>query len=249
MPSRGRRTRLGLVRLPRSGTSASGSRYLTFSYPTIQVSPPRMTSRARVIPVWIMLALIGGCDETREGQGDPSIPRVDTGSAAEPDAEAGVAADSSISLPPESFSELPVGVLLALNARGCRIPQIPNVGGRPHNVVRGSFRDRSRSDWAVLCSAQGRSAILVFWSGSPDYPAELASEDNQAFMQLDAAGRWEYSRLLRALPAEQISTYADRHGTNLGILEHDGIEDAFVGKASVIYYFERGTWLRIDGAD
>jgi hypothetical protein len=32
-------------------------------------------------------------------------------------------------------------------------------------------------------------------------------------------------------------------------IDHQGIEDSFVGKASVIFYYHKGTWLRLTGAD
>jgi hypothetical protein len=32
-------------------------------------------------------------------------------------------------------------------------------------------------------------------------------------------------------------------------MDHQGIDDAFVGKASVALYFYRGMWLQLSGAD
>jgi len=32
-------------------------------------------------------------------------------------------------------------------------------------------------------------------------------------------------------------------------IEHQGIDDAFLGKASITWYFHKGKWLRLQGAD
>jgi hypothetical protein len=32
-------------------------------------------------------------------------------------------------------------------------------------------------------------------------------------------------------------------------INHQGIHDAFIGKASVVLYFYRGKWLKLTGAD
>jgi hypothetical protein len=32
-------------------------------------------------------------------------------------------------------------------------------------------------------------------------------------------------------------------------IDHQGIDDAFAGKASVVLYFYRGKWLELTGAD
>lgn len=76
-------------------------------------------------------------------------------------------------LPVSSFPELPGAIASALTSRGCIIPQTYEAR-RPENVIHASFERPGSSDWAVLCSAHDRVALLVFFaSGSSDAPAVL----------------------------------------------------------------------------
>jgi hypothetical protein len=161
-------------------------------------------------------------------------------------------------LRPSSFSSLPGPVVTRLRSLGCTVPQsdVPTRG--PQNVVRGQFRRAGQHDWAVLCSRRGVSAILIFWRGSPDSWSEIALHPDTTFLQVtgsDAAGRdtVAYSRLLGVAGRRTILDYHAFYGLPLPIplsaLDHQGIEDAFVGKASDIHYLHRGRWLELPGAD
>lgn len=153
-------------------------------------------------------------------------------------------------LPPDSFPQLPPAIRLALKARGCSVPQ-SFTGERPHNVVAGSFAHAGQQDWAVLCSRQDSSSVLIFWGGADGRPpAEFARAPDAAFLQGIGEGRIAYSRLLAAASPAQIREYAVSFGGPLPrMLDHDGVEDAFAGKGSVVSYQEGGRWLALTGAD
>src|SRR5687768_12278706 len=70
-----------------------------------------------------------------------------------------------VRLAPAAFTNVPVSIQKHLSSRGCTIPQ---VGGekRPHNVVRGAFQVKGRKDWAILCSIEKHSRILIYQGGS-----------------------------------------------------------------------------------
>jgi hypothetical protein len=153
-------------------------------------------------------------------------------------------------LPPSSFPQLPRVIQDALEKRRCTIPQsfYPE---RLHNVVSGSFARLGQRDWAVLCSVDGRSTILVFWAGrvTPP-PAELAPADDATFLQGIGNGKIGYSRAIDRADTAWIREHAEAYDGPLPKrLDHDGIDDAFVEKASQVFYYEDGAWHGLAGSD
>ena len=152
-------------------------------------------------------------------------------------------------LPPSEFSTLPNAVRTELDRRGCTIPQV-YTGGRPHNVVRGAFRRAGQVDVAVLCSRARTSAILVFRAGDPHDIEEIAARPDADFLQVIAPGRIGFSRAIGVASPDYIRERSRQYGGPLPpSLAHDGINDAFVEKASVVWYWHEGRWLQLTGAD
>jgi hypothetical protein len=137
-------------------------------------------------------------------------------------------------LDPSLFTAAPIAVRSALKQLGCTVPQSFLARG-PENVVRGSFTRPNAREWAVLCSVGGSSEIVVFNSTSTQPLARLAKVGDENFFQTVAPGRSGYSRRLRAVPSSV-------RGLN-------GIEDAFLEKASTVWVHERGQWQEKPGAD
>ena len=146
---------------------------------------------------------------------------------------------ATVRLRPSAIASIPSILQAELQRRGCTIPQA-FTGGPPHNVIRGHFRT-GKIDWAVLCSRNRTSSILVFWSGLPTGASVLASRRDADYLQVTGPGRIGFSRM--------ISVASPAHIRKPPPLDHDGIDDAFVEKASVVWYFHRGLWLRLAGAD
>ena len=157
---------------------------------------------------------------------------------------------ATVRLSPRAFRMLPRNVLDTLQARGCTIPQ---VFGRsePHNIVSGEFIRKGQTDWAVLCSRNRRSAILVFWGGSSHTVTALAESPDSAFLQtIDSDGSIGFSRGIDAVGRDYIVQHHQEFGgPNVSSIDHLGINDAFVEKGSVVHYYYRGKWLRLQGAD
>ena len=154
-----------------------------------------------------------------------------------------------VRLQPTAFPDLPRNVVRELKRRDCTIPQGPFTK-RAHNVIRGEFAEPGQTDWAVLCSVKGVSTILVFWNGSEKNPAEIAAMEDRNFLQGITADEIGYSRGIRAAGKDFIMRhYAAYGGPKPPPIDHQGIDDAFIEKASVTWYFYRGEWLRLTGAD
>ena len=161
------------------------------------------------------------------------------------------AADAAVvRLRPSAFARLPAGVVKALERRGCTIPQT-YTSREPHNVISGEFARRGQTDWAALCSRDGRSSILVFWRGSAESVSEVGKAPDRTFLQtVTEGGRVAYSRAIEPVGKEYIlSHYQSYGGRKPPRIDHQGINDAYVEKASTVLYYHRGRWLKLQGAD
>jgi len=154
-----------------------------------------------------------------------------------------------VRLPPTAFPELPGMVVRELQRRGCTIPQTPFTK-KPHNVIRGEFAKPGQTDWAVLCSVKGVSTIVVFWNGSERNPAEIGGMEDRNFLQGITASEIGYSRGISPVGKDFIVRHYNAYGgPKPPPIDHQGIDDAFIEKTSVVWYFHNGQWLKLTGAD
>jgi hypothetical protein len=152
-------------------------------------------------------------------------------------------------LDPSEFADLPRTLQAELRRRGCGIPQ-PFTNGPRQNVIRGSFTQADQVDWAVLCSRRLSSAILVFRNGDSGAAAELARRPDADFLQVVEPNRIGFSRALGVASAEYIREHHARYGgPEPPALTHAGINDVFVEKGSVVWYWHQGKWLQLTGAN
>jgi len=152
-------------------------------------------------------------------------------------------------LSPSAFRELPRGIAVDLKLRGCLIPQ-DGTSGKPNNVIHGVFARPGQTDWAVLCSIRGVSSILVYWRGETHAPASLASEADERYIHPNYQGRPSFLRAIQPVGQDFIlEHYRAYGGPKPPAIDHQGIDDAFLEKASITWYFDRGRWLKLTGAD
>ncbi len=156
---------------------------------------------------------------------------------------------ATVRLAPAAFPQLPTAIRVDLERRGCRIPQVP-LDTVPGNVVSGSFRERGKTDWAVLCSRDDTSRILVYWSGSSEAPDTLAASGDRTWLQQGLGPGIGFSRAIGVASPAYIREHFERYGgPTPPALDHDGINDIFVEKASTVLYWHQGRWLMLTGAD
>jgi len=154
-----------------------------------------------------------------------------------------------VRLPPSTFPELPGNIVHELQRRGCTIPQ-EAFTKKSHNVVRGEFARLGQADWAVLCSVNRVSSILVFFNGSEKNVHEIARTEDRNYLQGIATGKIGFSRGIRPVEKDFIMRhYRAYGGATPPPIDHQGIDDAFIEKASVTHYFHKGNWLKLTGAD
>jgi hypothetical protein len=152
-------------------------------------------------------------------------------------------------LEPAAFVEVPVAIRTALARRGCTIPQ-PHGATQPTNIISGHFTSPNRTDWAALCSRNRVSVILVFRGGLPNDVAELARQEDRGYLQGIGDGRVGFSRGLAVADPSYIREHHNpRTGPPLPLLDHEGINDIFIEKASVVWFWSRNRWIQMAGAD
>ena len=174
---------------------------------------------------------------------------------------AGVVAWSCTGSPPEketvadpvhlqaaAFTILSGAIREDLQRRGCTIPQsFPD--STPHNVVQGRFMSADEVDAAVLCATDSTTVILVYRGGSDSSVVELAAEPH---VDEPAAGDtvfW-HSRAINSVDSTYIRVRYERYGgPKPPPIDHQDINDIYVGKGSVVWYWHDGKWLKLQGAD
>jgi hypothetical protein len=147
------------------------------------------------------------------------------------------------------YSGLSEPIRAKLTERGCTIPQSYR-DQAPHNVVRGRFTTSAVIDVAVLCARDSTTTILVFHGQSADSVSEVARRRDAEFGEYDASTPWRFARAIDVAGPEYIRSRHERYGgPQPPPLDHDGINDIFVGKASVVWYWNGSRWLSLQGAD
>jgi hypothetical protein len=158
--------------------------------------------------------------------------------------------EATVRLSPSAFPNLPAGVRTELEHRGCTVPQPWSERVQNVNVISGEFTSAGQKEWVVLCSRQRRSAILVFHAGASSEIEELAEQPDVQYLQvISGAGKIGYSRhLATATPSEIRRHFIDKKHFPRNI-NHDGVKDTFIEKASVVWYHSGNKWMRLSGAD
>ena len=156
-------------------------------------------------------------------------------------------------LPADAFPALPLVIQEELRNRGCLIPQqtfSDEGSSKAQNVIEGEFFEKGKTSWAVLCSVNGTSSILVFRDAADRHPEDLAEAEDRSHLQDAGNGRIAYDRLIPPVDHKFIMDhYRAYGGTEPPPIDHQGIDDAFVGKASITYYWYGGKWMKLSGSD
>ena len=117
-------------------------------------------------------------------------------------------------------------------------------------MIQGEFFRRGQKGWAVLCSSGGKSSILVFRDSYDRSPEQIAESTDKRFIIDGSQGGKIYSREISAVGQE----FVLRHhlvygGPKPPPIDHDCIDDAFLEKASITWYWHDGDWVQLQGAD
>lgn len=149
-------------------------------------------------------------------------------------------------LPPSSFPDLPDDIADVLNQRGCLIPQTYQAH-HPENVIHGSFQRPGSTDWAVLCSIDGKVSLLVFFGNRPRDPMTLSSAPETQRLQVhDTNGILGFNWGIDGASPQSV------HDAQIGLsprpprLDHDALGDSIVDRKTIYHYFAKGAWSQVE---
>ncbi len=159
-------------------------------------------------------------------------------------------ADSAVRrLDPGAIPRLPDAVTAALKNRDCTIPQ-SFITTEPHNVVAGDLRGNGRTAWAALCSRASVTTILVFADADTTRIDSLEVAPDGHYLQNMGDQGIVFSRQLSVVDSAFIWRQAHAFGdAPPPSPTHAALQDAFLGKGSVIWYWDRRRWLKLTGVD
>jgi hypothetical protein len=152
-------------------------------------------------------------------------------------------------LPVSSYPEVPTGIQDALNRRGCSIPQTYEAH-HPENVIHASLARSGSSDWAALCSVEGKVSLLVFFGGSvkePGQPMVLASAEEKDHLQShDPSGVLGFNwGIDQATPIQVREAQAGMEKRPAEI-DHDALADSVVEHRTIYHFYALNSWTLLE---
>ena len=153
---------------------------------------------------------------------------------------------------PESVQQLPPGIRQDLIRRQCLIPKYKgDTGSEDAAYTSGHFRSGTSLDYAVVCHIPSRTVqdVLVYSNSKGEWKAELIERGS-----FDPAPKADKCEATVGVATRQYilvhaRAYAPEELKTLPPLDHNGVEVGICEKASIIYYFSKGKWLNLQGAD
>jgi hypothetical protein len=151
---------------------------------------------------------------------------------------------------PDSLQDLPSAVREELKRRNCSVPQT-YAYSEPHNAVNGAFTAKGELEWAVICSVDLVSQILVLNARTGAVVDSLGKGDDKNWIQGIGDGKYGFSRKLGVVTSASIGarTVDDYDQSIPQPIDHDWIDVYFLDKASVAYYRSGAQWYRIITSD
>lgn len=152
-------------------------------------------------------------------------------------------------LPVSSYPELPMVIAGELADMGCLIPQTYQAR-RPENVVHASLEGAGSSDWAILCSQEGKVSLLVFFGNNPLRHMQLAVAPETGRLQkhlgTDVLGfNWGID------PASPDKVRQAQIGLSPRPpkLDHDALADSVIDTKTIYRFCAHGKWIVLDMPD
>jgi hypothetical protein len=138
--------------------------------------------------------------------------------------------------------KMPKNISDYLESIGCEIP-IPSFAQNQNsaNAFQISFLNERQNDWAVLCSRNDYSSILIFWRSSTKKIFEFAKYRDKDFV--DGTGYF------RSIGKDIISKNEKSRNVNGDIifeLKGWGIDEDLPNRKAVVYHFHESQILTFD---
>ncbi len=150
-------------------------------------------------------------------------------------------------LPVTTFADLPTTIAAEHTRRACMIPQSYHAH-RPEIGSHGAFDSPTSSDWAVLCSANSRVTLLVFFaSSSAATPITLDSADEKSLLQShDPSGilgfNWGIDAASPAAVHEAQAALDHRPAPPT----HDSVALTVLEHRTIYHFYNQGRWTDLE---
>jgi hypothetical protein len=151
-------------------------------------------------------------------------------------------------LPINAFPQLPAAIEDALLRRGCLIPQT-YAAHQPENVIHASLERHGSSDWAVLCSVDGKVSLLVFFASGGEAMVLASAPETDCLQEHGATNVLGFNWGID--PASPETIHEAQFGMNHPPprLDHDALADSVIERRTIYRVFAKGTWTVIDTRD
>ena len=152
-------------------------------------------------------------------------------------------------LPVNAFPDLPAKIADLLDQRQCLIPQTYEAH-HPENVVHASFEHAGSSDWAVLCSEQGKVSLLVFFGSSPATPIVVATaQETERLQRHDSTGVLGFNWAIDPATPETVHQAQSGMEHRPPRLDHDALADSVIDRRTIYRFYAHHAWTKVDTSD
>jgi hypothetical protein len=149
-------------------------------------------------------------------------------------------------LPVNAFPDLPSEVVEQLNQRECMVPQSYEAH-HPENVVRASLERAGSSDWALLCSVDGKVSLLVFFASAPRRPTVLATlPEKDRLQRHDSSGVMGFDWAIDPATPEAVHQAQSGMERKPPRIDHDALADRMIDGKTRYRFFSKGKWTSLD---
>jgi hypothetical protein len=149
-------------------------------------------------------------------------------------------------LPVNAFPDLPSEVVEQLNQRECMVPQSYEAH-HPENVVRASLERAGSSDWALLCSVDGKVSLLVFFGSAPRRPTVLATlPEKDRLQRHDSSGVMGFDWAIDPATPEAVHQAQSGMERKPPRIDHDALADRMIDGKTRYRFFSKGKWTSLD---
>jgi hypothetical protein len=149
-------------------------------------------------------------------------------------------------LPVNAFPDLPSEVVEQLNQRECMVPQSYEAH-HPENVVRASLERAGSSDWALLCSVDGKVSLLVFFGSAPRRPTVLATlPEKDRLQRHDSSGVMGFDWAIDPATPEAVHQAQSGMERKPPRIDHDALADRMIDGKTRYRFFSKGRWMFLD---
>ena len=149
-------------------------------------------------------------------------------------------------LPVNSFPDLPAAFQKQLEQRGCLIPQTYEAHA-PENVVHASLERAGASDWAVLCSSQGKVSLLVYFASAPSQLLVLSTAvETERLQAHDPSGVLGFNWGIDPASPERVRDAQAGLEPRPPSIDHDALADVIVEGLTIYHYYSKDAWTLLD---